>query len=129
MKTTEFLKEVVTSNSNSGISSKRLLAAILIFFGIASPITCIFLEPIGEIDDSILILSAQFLVSGCSLLGFTLKEVSVPALANRTKKPVSSVASVSSSSRAYEDPISESEEEIYEPEYTKKKVNSSKCIG
>lgn len=128
MKTGEFLKEVVTS-TNGNLSSKRFLATILIFFGIAAPITCIFLEPIGVIDDSILILSVQFLVSGCSLLGFTLKEVKLPSLANR--KSVNKL----NTSPVYEDNEPEYNssnvmegEEVYEPEYTKRNKRN-KCIG
>lgn len=74
MKVTEFIKNLI--KADSGYSSKRLSAMLLIVFSIIIPIVCLFLEPLGQIDDSVLILSAQLLVSGCSLLGFTLKEAS-----------------------------------------------------
>jgi hypothetical protein len=74
MKVTEFIKNLI--KADSGYSSKRLSAMLLIVFSIIIPIVCLFLKPVGTIDDSVLILSAQLLVSGCSLLGFTLKEAS-----------------------------------------------------
>lgn len=74
MKVTEFIKNLI--KADSGYSSKRLSAMLLIVFSVIIPIVCLFLKPVGTIDDSVLILSAQLLVSGCSLLGFTLKEAS-----------------------------------------------------
>lgn len=74
MRITEFIKNLI--KADSGYSSKRLSAMLLIVFSIIIPIVCLFLKPLGVIDDSVLILSAQLLVSGCSLLGFTLKEAS-----------------------------------------------------
>lgn len=68
----EFFKNVV--RSNSGYSSKRLAALVLLGSGIIIPTICLFLNPIGEISESVLILTCQLLATGCGLLGFTLKE-------------------------------------------------------
>lgn len=76
MKVTELIKNLI--RSDSGYSSKRMSGMILILFSIVVPIICIFLDPIGQLDDSILVFSAQLMISGCSLLGFTLKESNLP---------------------------------------------------
>lgn len=72
MKLGSFFKFLI--NPNSGYSSKRFAALVLLMFGILIPVVCMFLDPIGEIHDSILLLALQLLASGCGLLGFTLKE-------------------------------------------------------
>lgn len=82
MKVSEFLTKLV--QSNSGYSSKRLAALVLIASGIIIPVICIFIRPVGVIDDSVLILSLQLLAAGCGLLGFTLGEARRP---RPTKKP------------------------------------------
>lgn len=71
-----FLSILVSSNSE--FSSKRISALVLILSGIILPTICLFMDPKGIIDESILILSAQFLATACGLLGFTLKESKVP---------------------------------------------------
>ena len=72
MKATQFFKFLISPTS--GYSSKRFAALILLFFGILVPIVCMFLPPLGEVHDSILLLALQLLASGCGLLGFTLKD-------------------------------------------------------
>lgn len=76
-----FLSILVSSNNE--FSSKRISALVLIISGITLPTICMFIEPRGIVDESILILSAQFLATACGLLGFTLKESKVP-----TKVPI-----------------------------------------
>lgn len=71
-----FFKNLISANS--GYSSKRFSALILLFSGISIPIIAMFIKPYGIIDDSILILSLQLLAAGCGLLGFTLKEARRP---------------------------------------------------
>lgn len=93
MKISEFLTKLI--QSNSGYSSKRLAALILIASGIVIPVMCLFIKPIGVIDDSVLVLSLQLLAAGCGLLGFTLGEAkfhrrpspSKPAKPKVTTKP------------------------------------------
>lgn len=76
MRISEFLTKLI--QANSGYSSKRLAALILLASGIIIPVVCIFIKPIGVIDDSVLILSLQLLAAGCGLLGFTLGEARRP---------------------------------------------------
>lgn len=81
MKFTEFIKELV--KSRSGYSSKRFSALILVVSSILIPIISMFISnPMGSIDESVLILSAQLLISACGLLGFTMKE----NIVNKTSK-------------------------------------------
>lgn len=70
-------------SSDNRFSSKRLSALILIISGIIIPIISMFIDPKGVIDDSVLILSAQLLVSACGLLGFTLKD-SMPTKSSKS---------------------------------------------
>lgn len=68
----EFFKNLI--RANSGYSSKRFCALVLLFSGITIPVICLFMKPIGVLDDSVLLLALQLLASGCGLLGFTLGE-------------------------------------------------------
>ena len=72
MKFFEFLR--ISVSSNSGISSKRLVGSICVLSGILIPLIAMFLDPLGEVHDSILVLVAQLLTAGCGLLGLTLGE-------------------------------------------------------
>lgn len=73
MKLTEFMSELV--KSKSGYSSKRFSSLVLIFSSIFIPVISMSIgTPRGSIDESVLILSAQFLMAACGLLGFTVKE-------------------------------------------------------
>lgn len=84
-----FLSILVSSNNE--FSSKRVSSLVLIISGITLPTICIFMEPKGIVDESILILSAQFLAAACGLLGFTLKESKIT-----TSKPTDSRRTISS---------------------------------
>ena len=84
-----FLSILVSSNNE--FSSKRVSSLVLIISGITLPTICIFMEPKGIVDESILILSAQFLAAACRLLGFTLKESKIT-----TSKPTDSRRTISS---------------------------------
>lgn len=72
MKFLEFLR--LSVSSNSGISSKRLMGSVCVLCGILIPLIAMFIDPEGEIHESVLILVAQLLTSGCGLLGLTLGE-------------------------------------------------------
>ena len=73
MKFSTIIKEIITSNS--GISSKRVSGLLLIIVSIILSFIAMFITvPRMTVDDSILILIAQFLTIGSGLLGLTLKE-------------------------------------------------------
>ena len=72
MKFTEIIRLVISSNS--GVSSKRLMGSLCIVSGILIPLIAMFIDPKGEIHDSVLVLMAQLLTAGCGLLGLTLGE-------------------------------------------------------
>lgn len=88
-----FLSILVSSNNE--FSSKRISSLVLIMSGIILPAICVFMDPKGIIDESILILSAQFLAAACGLLGFTLKESKLNTKIT-TNKPVDSRRVISS---------------------------------
>lgn len=88
-----FLSILVSSNNE--FSSKRISSLMLIISGITLPTICIFMEPKGIVDESILILSAQFLAAACGLLGFTLKESKMSTKIT-TSKPTDSRRTISS---------------------------------
>lgn len=73
MRFSAIIREIITSNS--GISSKRVSGLLLIIVSIVLSFIAMFVTvPKMTVDDSILILIAQFLTIGAGLLGLTLKE-------------------------------------------------------
>lgn len=85
MRFTELIVELI--KSKSGFSSKRFAALLLILSSVLIPVICMLIsDPIGSVDESILILSAQLLMSACGLLGFTLKEPPIRRSSSRSKK-------------------------------------------
>lgn len=73
MKFSEFFRSMLSSDSE--VSSKRVSGLLLIFVSVILSFIAIFCtDKWMTIDESVLILIAQFLTAGCGLLGLTLKE-------------------------------------------------------
>lgn len=73
-------------SSKSGLSSKRIMGVLSILFAMGITGIGMVIFPYGEIHDSILYASVQFLVAGSALLGITVAEKGVPKFKATKKK-------------------------------------------